>query len=153
MHVLNLSRVLVSQDPENPRVRTVDPTAFEHCTSTLSSSIPISNYNSAAFALHEHELALAIQEGDSDSVSQITSSLLALANLIIYLTRTTEDKPLDMPTLSYWSHRITYLACMTFIKYAPREEDWEAKIEICKRYLGQLTSRFRIYSKSFYVSN
>ncbi|EHL03661.1 hypothetical protein M7I_0306 [Glarea lozoyensis 74030] len=104
-----------------------------------------SNHISAVFALYEHELALAVQEGDLDSISQITTSSLALANLVIYLTGSTEDKPIDMPTLSYWSHRITYLACMTFIKYAPRDGDWEGKIEVCRRYLGQLTPRFRIY--------
>ena len=104
-----------------------------------------SDNTSAAFALYNHEMNLASQEGDSEGVTQARHSMLSLANVVIYATESTDVNPLDIDAVAYWSNRIAYLAAMAHIRFGPRDDKWASKIKTLTNYLQYFSPRFQIY--------
>jgi hypothetical protein len=100
----------------------------------------------AAFALYEHELKCSSVEQDRDGFIRATVSMQSLARTIVFMVKPQDgERPLDYDTLSSWSHRVVYLACMAHIKYGERNEEWKSGIQLCKDYLQYFVPRYTNY--------
>lgn len=84
--------------------------------------------------------------GSLENMERAKLSLRSLARTVIDMTKLAEvGEPLDLNTMSFWSHSNCYLGAMAHVKLGLRNSEWKEDLEVLKRYIRLLEPRYRLH--------
>jgi hypothetical protein len=113
--------------------------------SCLASSLIIRN--SFAIYLLRHEMEVASQLGKADDLCRSTMAMQsAIRTIVCVLKEGMAGMPMDLDTLSFWSHHMIYLIGLMHIKFSIRDEKYISDLEAMADYLRYFAPRYKLYS-------
>jgi hypothetical protein len=113
--------------------------------SCLASSLIIRN--SFAIYLLRHEMEVASQLGKADDLCRSTMAMQsAIRTIVCVLKEGMAGMPMDLDTLSFWSHHMIYLIGLMHIKFSIRDENYISDLEAMTDYLRYFAPRYKLYS-------
>ncbi|KAH8806334.1 hypothetical protein F5882DRAFT_496594 [Hyaloscypha sp. PMI_1271] len=104
-------------------------------------------WNSFAIYLLRHEIEVASQLGKAGDLCRSTIAMRsAIRTIICVLREGMAGMPMDLDTLSFWSHHMIYLTGLMHIKFSIRDENYISDLEAMTDYLHYFAPKYKLCS-------
>jgi hypothetical protein len=92
-------------------------------------------------------MEVALQLGKADDLCCATLAMQSAIRTIVYVLREgMSGVPIDLDTLSFWSHHMISVTGFMHIKFGIRDENYDRDLEAMMDYLRYFAPRYKLYS-------